>query len=573
MTEPVLLIVDDDRERLDALTAVLSRRYAHDYTVSAHTSAASALRRLADLRGSNVPVALIMAAASMTASDSSELLSRARGLYPTAKRVFIVPRGGPHAPSMRVPPRLLQDRSVAQPVLRAMALGAVDSYLSSPASHRDEGFHRGISELLEEWAHTAAPDRPAVRIIGDERSPRSHELRDLLGRNSLAYVFHPADSDDGRSWLRAAEKDGSVLPVVILYSGETLVDPANEQIAAAFGLTTLPSTTVDVAIIGAGPAGLSAAVYTASEGLSTLLLERGTIGGQASSSSLIRNYLGFPRGISGAGLATRAFEQAWLFGATTAVAGPATGLSPTGGGYIIDVAPGGHVHARTVVIATGVSYRRLAAPGLERLAGAGVFYGAIASEASTFTCQHVFIAGAANSAGQAAINLARHAKQVTVVARGSSLGTRMSQYLIDRIEATSNIDVRTNTEVTRADGDGALESLTLTDNKSGATETVHASALIVLIGAVPHTDWLPQGIARDNNGFIITGDDLATITPSDRSRPRRDPTSFETSMPGVFAAGDVRYRSVKRVASAVGEGSVAGSFAAMYLLRGEEAAQ
>jgi thioredoxin reductase (NADPH) len=447
-----------------------------------------------------------------------------------------------------------------------MALGLSDSYLPAPGSPGDEAFHRGISELLEEWSYSNSPAMPAVHIIGREHSQRTHQLRDLLGRNSIPYQFHEADTPDGEGWLGQAGQD-AVLPVIALYNGETLTDPTNEQIAAAFGLAALPNDIVDVAIIGAGPAGLSTAVYTASEGLATVLLEREAIGGQAGSSSLIRNYLGFPRGISGANLATRAFEQAWRFGAMTSVAGPVTGFAPTTTGYTLDIGDGAHVQARAVVIATGVTYRRLSVPGLDRLAGAGVFYGAIASESSALQGQHVFIAGAANSAGQAAINLARHARQVTVVARGDSLALHMSHYLIDEIAATANIDVRTNTEVTGAEGDATLETLILTHNKTGVSETVAASALIVLIGAVPHTDWLPPTVTRDHNGFIITGDDLTQATQIGHGRPpRHSPLPLETNMPGVFAAGDVRYGSVKRVASAVGEGSIVGSLVSRYLL-------
>jgi thioredoxin reductase (NADPH) len=566
MNTPALLIADDDRERLDAVGAALRRRYGQDYLIAVETSAAASLRHLTDLRDHGTPVALIMVAATTMTSTGPALLVQARGLHPAAKRVLLVDRGGPEAPNLRVPAPMLQDRSVAQPVLRAMALGLVDSYLPAPGSVSDEGFHRGVSELLEEWAHTATSDRPAVRIIGDDRSPRANELRDLLGRNSIPYLFHRADSDEGKRLLRQVGTKNSVLPVVVFYSGEALVDPANDQIAAAFGLDNLPSATSDVAIIGAGPAGLSAAVYTASEGFSTLILEREAIGGQAGSSSLIRNFLGFPRGISGASLATRAFEQAWSFGATTSVAGPVTELQPAGGGYTLDIANGTRVQARAVIIATGVSYRQLSAPGLDQLTGAGVFYGAIASEASAFGGQHVFIAGAANSAGQAAINLARHAQQVTILARGDSLATRMSQYLINEIEATSNIDTRTDTEIAGAYGDGILETLTLTNNKTRASETVPASALLVLIGAVPYTNWLPGAIARDQHGFILTGSDLGTPTQVQQTwPPERPPLPLETSMPGVFAAGDVRYGSIKRVASAVGEGSIAGAAVAQYL--------
>ena len=307
-------------------------------------------------------------------------------------------------------------------------------------------------------------------------------------------------------------------------------------------------------------------MYAASEGLSTLLLERDAIGGQAGSSSLIRNYLGFPRGISGASLATRAFEQAWSFGATPSLAGPVVGLEAGAGGFTLRLDGGRVSHARTVLITTGVSYRRLGAPGLDSLLGAGVFYGAAASEAAAFAGEHVFIVGGANSAGQAAVNLARYAGQVTIVVRGSSLAARMSQYLIDAITATPNIDVRAGTRIAAAAGTGQLETLTLADAGTGATQTVPASALVVLIGAVPHTDWLPSQILRDEHGFILTGNDLPRGgTAAARWTLRRPPLPLETSMPGVFAAGDVRHGSVKRVASAVGEGSIATTQMTRYL--------
>jgi thioredoxin reductase (NADPH) len=461
---------------------------------------------------------------------------------------------------------LVQDRQAATPVLRAIAHGMIDAYLPAPGAGRDEGFHRAVSELLEEWALEAAPALPAVRIIAEQGSARAHELRDALARSSIPYVFYTPESADGRSWLQEAGQDGSALPVLVMYTGDVLVDPPNDQIAAAFGLASLPTTTVDVAIVGAGPAGLSAAVYAASEGLSTLLLEREAIGGQAGSSSLIRNYLGFPRGISGANLATRAFEQAWSFGAIPSMTGPVTGLQPTADGFTLRLAGGGECRARSVLITTGVSYRRLDAPGLDPLLGAGVFYGATASESSAFAGEHVFIAGGANSAGQAAVNLARYARQVTIVIRGGSLAARMSQYLIDEISATANIDVRASTQIAAAQGSGRLEALTLKDTKTGTAETVPASALVVLIGAVPHTDWLPPRIGRDEHGFIVTGSDLPDGRDPVASWPLpRAPLPLETSLPGVFAAGDVRHGSVKRVASAVGEGSIATTQVTQYL--------
>jgi thioredoxin reductase (NADPH) len=332
-----------------------------------------------------------------------------------------------------------------------------------------------------------------------------------------------------------------VLPVLVTYTGQVLVNPTKDQITAVFGLAGLPTGTVDVAVVGAGPAGLSAAVYAASEGLSTLLLEREAIGGQAGSSSLIRNYLGFPRGISGASLATRAFEQAWSFGAIPSMAGPVTGLEPAADGFTLRLADGRVSHARSVLITTGVSYRRLGAPGVDSLLGAGVFYGATGSESGAFAGEHVFIAGGANSAGQAGVNLARYAQQVTIVVRGGSLTARMSQYLIDKITATPNIDVRTTTQIAAAAGTSQLETLTLTDSTTGSSQTVPASALVVLIGAVPHTSWLPPQIRRDEHGFILTGRDLPQEgTPAARRtlparRSRWRPACLAYSPPAMSA--------------------------------------
>jgi thioredoxin reductase (NADPH) len=566
MTDPVLMAVDAGPGGLGTLDATLRRRYGRDYQIISEASPAAALGRLRELRAGGHPVAAVMAAAGITGATVADFLAQARSIQPAAKRVLVVPRGGPAAPSLRVPVPLVADREAATPVLRLMAHGLIDAYLPAPGAGRDEGFHRGVSELLEEWAHDAAPALPAVRIIAEQRSARAHELRDTLGRSSIPYVFHAAESADGQSWLQQAGQDGSTLPVLVTYTGEVLVDPPNDRIAAVFGLAGLPAGTVDVAIVGAGPAGLSAAVYAASEGLSTLLLEREAVGGQAGSSSLIRNYLGFPRGISGASLATRAFEQAWSFGAIPSMAGPVTALEPAAGGFTLRLAGGRVSHARSVLITTGVSYRRLDAPGLDALLGAGVFYGATTSESSAFAGEHVFVAGGANSAGQAAVNLARYARQVTIVVRGESLAARMSQYLIDEITATANIDVRTGTRIAAAEGTGQLQALTLTETRTGRTQTVPASALVILIGAVPHTDWLPPRVGRDEHGFVVTGSDFRPgRKPAASWTLPRPPLPLETSMPGVFAAGDVRHGSVKRVASAVGEGSVATTQLTQYL--------
>jgi thioredoxin reductase (NADPH) len=563
MTSPVLMVVDDDPSSLGTLDGALRRRYGCDYVVITKASPAAALDGLRQRRAAGSPVAVVMAASAMTAVPAAEFLAQARAIAPAAKRVLVVPRGGAAAPSMRVPVPLMADRQAAAPVLRAMASGMIDAYLPAPGAGRDEGFYLGISELLEEWAHEVTPALPAVQIVDRQQSARAYEMRDLLTRGRVPYVFHPADSEEGRRQLQRAGQDGSILPVLVTYTGQVLVDPPTDQIVAVFGLASVPAGPVDVAIVGVGPAGLSAAVYAASEGLSTLLLEREAFGGQAGSSSLIRNYLGFPRGISGAGLATRAFEQAWLFGAIPCIVGPVTGLQPAADGFTLHLASGQVSHARSVLISTGVSYRRLEAPGLDALLGAGVFYGATGSESRAFAGEHVYIAGGANSAGQAAVNLARYAQQVTIVIRGDSLAARMSQYLIDEITATANVDVRASTRIAAAEGTGKLDALTLTDTTTGSTETVPAAALVVLIGAVPHTEWLPPEIIRDEHGFIVTGSDL----PQDGTSAARStaPRQLETSMPGLFAAGDARHGSVKRVASAVGEGSVAATEIYQYL--------
>jgi thioredoxin reductase (NADPH) len=322
---------------------------------------------------------------------------------------------------------------------------------------------------------------------------------------------------------------------------------------------------VDVAIVGAGPAGLSAAIYTSSEGLSTVLLEREAVGGQAGSSSLIRNYLGFPRGTTGRGLASRAFAQVWSFGAPPVVTWPVTGLRSGDHGHVLSLADGSEVHCRSVVIAAGVSYRRLDAPGLTPLIGAGVYYGAAASEARAMAGRRVFIAGGANSAGQAAVNLARYADQVTLLVRRVSVTTTMSRYLIDEIEASANIDIRHSTEVVGAEGEGQLEALSLRNKATGFTETVPAAALFVMVGADPRTDWLPDSVQRDERGFLLTGSDLRLDDPVSPWSLKRAPLPLETSLPGVFAAGDVRLRSVKRVATAVGEGSIAATHVTQYL--------
>jgi thioredoxin reductase (NADPH) len=573
VTDPAMLVLESDQTELHELRGTLRRRYDREYLVLFESSAAAAADRLAQLAAAGRAVAIVFAPAATIEGAGGEFLAMTHRLYPDAKRVLMVPRGGTSAPSLRVPAVLLQDQAVAQPVLRAMALGSVDTYLPSPHGPRDEGFHVAVSELLEDWAREGAADRPAVHVVGEQQSARGHELRDLLTRNGIPFEFLLADSERGRLLLERSGHPRSPLPVVITYTGEALADPKTDELAAAFGLATLPAAPVDVAIVGAGPAGLSAAVYTASEGLATLLIEREAIGGQAGSSSLIRNYLGFPRGTSGRGLANKAFAQVWSFGADTVVTWPVTGLHPVKTGYLLRLADGSEVHSRSVVIATGVSYRRLEAPGLSALLGTGVYYGAAGSEARAMAGRRIFIVGGANSAGQAAVNLARYAQQVTVVVRRESVASTMSQYLIDEINGTANIDIRHHTEVIGANGDERLEALILRDITTGTTEFVSAAALFVMIGAEPHTNWLPANIQRDSRGFLLTGTDLRRDNLPGDWALQRPPLPLETSLPGVFAAGDVRQRSVKRVASAVGEGSIAATNVNQYLQEPDQPAQ
>jgi thioredoxin reductase (NADPH) len=413
----------------------------------------------------------------------------------------------------------------------------------------------------------------AVRLVGEPWSARSHELRDVLSRSGIPHAFCAADSKEGRELLARVDKTLARLPVVIVFDRLVLVDPDNAEIVDAFelispfGLNTLSDVRdFDLVIIGAGPAGLAAAVYGSSEGLRTVIVERETFGGQAGTSSLIRNYLGFSRGVSGSELAWQAYQQAWLFGASFHLARHTIALHHRQGRLVVSLSDGTEVAGRAAIIATGASYRRLGVPSLEALQGAGVFYGAAVAQAQGMKGQEVYVVGGGNSAGQAARHLSKYAKRVTLLVFGESLTAHMSQYLIEEIEATENIQVRLNTQVIDGSGQGRLEHLVLKDRASGLTETFPAAALFVLIGARPHTGWLPEEVMRDERGYIITGSDLLRDGSLPEGWPlKRQPMLLETSVPGVFAAGDVRCGSVKRVASAVGEGSIAIQMVHKYL--------
>jgi thioredoxin reductase (NADPH) len=543
VAQPVLLAVDDDGQVLTALEQALGKRYGADYQVVVERSPAAGLGVLERLHRQAVAVAVVIADQWMPEMAGVEFLARAHQLHPSARRMLLVG---------------VLDRSVNPPMVQAMALGRIDGWLWKPWEPAEEHLYLPVSEQLTEWIRaTGQPGFVAIRIVGQQWTPRSHEIRDLLDRNAIPYRFLAHDSAAGRQLLRETGQHGARLPVLVLFDGRVLIDPTNAEVAEAMGAPTRPEPgRYDVIVVGAGPAGLSAATYGASEGLRTLLLEPEALGGQAGTSSLIRNYLGFPRGVSGRVLAQWASQQATLFGASFVYA-RATGLRPAGQDQLVSLADGSQAVGRTVIIATGAAYRRLEAPGVEELLGAGVFYGAAVSEAPAMTGSQVFVVGAGNSAGQAALHLAKYASRVTLLVRGGSLGRTMSDYLVKEIQANSSIAVRLGTQVVGAGGVGRLEHLSLRDVRTGATEAVPAAALFILIGAQPRTGWLASTVERDEQGFILTGHDLLRDGQPPGWPLERLPLLLETSIPGVFAAGDVRHRSIKRVASAVGEGSIA----------------
>ena len=445
---------------------------------------------------------------------------------------------------------------------RATALGRVDFWVVKGWATPEEWLYPQVQEALSAWTKANRVRHVVYRIVGERWSQRSHELRDMLTRNSVPFEFYPVDSEGCQQLLLDFGVDTERLPAVICHDGSVLHDPTFAELASSHGIQTQPSPEVyDLAILGAGPAGLAAAVYGASEGLRTLVLEPLAIGGQAGTSSMIRNYLGFPRGVSGGDLAHRAWEQAVLFGSQFVFTQPATRLTTSGNAHKIVLSGGSEVCARAVIIATGVAYRRIGVPSLERLVGVGVFYGAASGEAPAMAGEEVYVVGGANSAGQAALHLAKFGARVTLLVRGESLAAGMSDYLIKQIEATPNIEVRLDTRVVDGHGEVRLEALTLEDAGTGQREEVAAAAVFILIGAEPRTEWLRNVVLRDEGGYILTGRDV----PWEGWPLTRAPLPFETSIPGMFAAGDVRFGSEKRVAGAVGEGSVAVGSVHQYL--------
>jgi thioredoxin reductase len=540
------VIADGEPGAREVLHRELSKRYGADYQIVVCDRPAELAPWMRDLRAAGLPVALVIAAVGAQDGGGIEVLAGVRAVDPAALRVAVI--GWGDWPSMRS-------------VFEAVTLGTIDHWVTSPALAPAEEFHRWVTQFLQEWGSQRGGGFEAVQVIGERWSARSQELRDLFARHQIPAGFYGAASGRGRQLLAEVGLVSPELPVVVFqFAAErpVLVNPSNREIADAFGVMTpiAPGEVFDVAVVGAGPAGLAAAVGASSEGLRTVVVEHEAIGGQAGTSSMIRNYPGFSQGISGAKLAQETRRQAWTFGTTFVYMRQAQALSAHQGLYRLTLSDGSALTSRTVIIATGATYRRLGIAALEGLQGRGVFYGPAVSEAPAMRGRNVFVAGGGNSAGQTALHLARWAAQVTVLVRGNSLAATMSDYLIRQIGATHNIDVRYQVQVAGGNGDGIghLQSLDLADVASGTRHTVAADALFVLIGSQPRTQWLGDSIAREPWGFILTGPDLPAGTGR-RGPHARPPLPLETSLPGVFAAGDVRQGSVKRVASSVGEGA------------------
>lgn len=544
VARPLIMAVDPDPEALSRTEGELSRRFGADYTVRAETSARDALRHLERAAETGELVALVLADTWLPEVSGAELLARVRTLHPDAGRGLMVPWGA------------WGHRETTTEILTAMSRGDINYYVLKPWTTPDELFNKTVSEFVQLWSRSVAGAEREVVVVGEARDRRGHQVRSFLTRNGIPHAFLERGTPAGTEALKHAgvpDPESATGPLTVwmpAIGGAVLHDPTDAELGEAWGLhTTLAPADrdVDLVVIGAGPAGLASAVSGSSEGLSVLCLEHQALGGQAGTSSLIRNYLGFARGLGGTELTQRGFQQAWVFGTSFVITRPVTALQADESGFVVEVEGEGSVRSRAVVLATGVAYRRLPVETLDRLQGTGVYYGANVSEAQGLKGGHTMVVGGGNSAGQAALHLQRYAAHVDIVIRGADLAATMSQYLIDEITSSERITVLADSEVVAASGEDWLESVTLRQRTSGE-ETVHpVQGLFVMIGAEPHTQWLPEQVTLDKRGFVETG------VEHGEDRPH---LSYETSIPGLFAVGDVRSGSVKRVAAAVGEGSV-----------------
>jgi thioredoxin reductase (NADPH) len=543
---PVIVTVDDDPSVSRAVARDLRRRYGERHRIVRAESGEQALDALRQMKLRGDQVAVILADYRMPGLNGIEFLEGAMDIYPYAKRVLLT---------------AYADNTAAIDAINVVDL---DHYLLKPWDPPEEKLYPIIDDLLTAWEREDRKPVKEAKLVGHRWSAPSADLRDFLARNAVPYRWYSSDTDEGRRLLDAAGADGRDLPVLVTAGGEAMITPSNAEVAAKVGLATVPGREFyDLVVIGGGPAGLGAAVYGASEGLRTVMVEKFATGGQAGQSSRIENYLGFPDGVSGGQLTDRARRQAVKFGAELLTTSEVTGLEVNGPARTVRFSDGSAVDAKAVILATGVSYRLLGVPGCTEMTGAGVYYGAALTEAEGCQDQDVYVIGGANSAGQAAVYLARFARSVTMLVRAASLEQSMSYYLIQQIDGIKNITVRTCTEVSEVRGDGHLEQLTLRDLAAGTTEIVDAGQLFIFIGAAPGTGWLDGVVARDSHGFVLAGPDFSQDdTGWELDRP---PYHLETSVPGVFAAGDVRAESAKRVASAVGEGAMAVMFVHRYL--------
>ncbi|OLB82669.1 MAG: fused response regulator/thioredoxin-disulfide reductase [Actinobacteria bacterium 13_2_20CM_2_71_6] len=549
MSRPAMLTVDDDPAVSRAVARDLRRRYGQDYQIVRASSAAEALDALREIKLRGGRVAVLLADYRMPQMNGVDFLEQAMDLFPHARRALLTAYADTDA------------------AIQAINVVDVDHYLLKPWDPPEEKLYPVVDALLEAWQSAGDRDVEEVKVVGHRWSAPSYKIRDFLARNLVPYRWFAADEPEGRRLLDAAGAGPEAIPLVVTPDGRALTAPTAGEVAAAVGLSTAPvHDFYDLIIIGGGPAGLGAAVYGASEGLHTVLVERKAIGGQAGQSSRIENYLGFPDGVSGAQLTERARRQAGKFEAEVLTTRDVVGLEARGPARVVRFGDGSELSAHAVILATGVSYRPLVAPGVAELTGRGIYYGSAATEGPACAGTDVYIVGGANSAGQAALFFSRHAREVTLVVRGESLERSMSYYLIQQLAAIGNVHVRTGTEVLEAHGTEHLEAVTLCDSKQGTRTTLPAGHLFVFIGAEPRTEWLDSAVVRDPRGFVYTGPDLLTSGQRPTGWDRdRDPFYLESSVPGIFAAGDVRANSVKRVASAVGEGAMAVTLVHKYL--------